>query len=120
MPKVKNLLLKEIVRGWQLPLPPDKIHLLPHAVIAPMGLVTQLTIDERGEMVPKHRLTHNQSFEFSTGTAVNSRVIPDSLTPCRNGTALCRFIHYVVDVRKQAHPTAQILMTKLDFKAAYR
>jgi hypothetical protein len=84
-----------------------------------MGLVTQSMIDKCGEMVPKNRLTHNQLFEFSTGTAVNSRVIPDSLTPCRYGTALHRFIHYVVDVCK-AHPTTQNLMTKVDFKAAYQ
>ncbi len=84
-----------------------------------MGLVTQSTIGECDENLPKNRLANDQSFEFSTGTAANSQVILDSLTPCCYGTALSRFIQDVVDVRK-AHPTTKILMTKLDFKAAYQ
>ena len=34
-------------------------------------------------------------------------------------TALRRFIHYIVDLRR-TDPGTRILMTKLDFKAAYR
>ena len=116
---VKKLLIKEVERGWQLPLPPEKIHLLPNAVVAPMGIVTQATINKHGEIIPKDRLTHDQSFEFSKGTSVNARVIFDRLTPCRYGTALRRFIHYIVELR-QINPDTRILMTKLDIKAAYR
>ena len=116
---VTKLLIKEVDRGWQLPLPPENIRLLPHAVVAPIGLVTQATINAHGEIIPKDRLTHDQSFEFSPGTSVNARVIFDSLTPCRYGTALRRFIHYIVDLRR-IYPDTRILMTKLDFKAAYR
>ena len=116
---VKSLLQMEVICGWQLPLPRHLISKLPGVVIAPLGLVSQSTINSRGEHVPKHRLTHDQSFNFTPGSSVNSRVIVDVLTPCCYGTALRRFIHYIVDLRHR-HPTTRILLTKLDFKAAYR
>ena len=85
-----------------------------------MGIVTQATINKYGEMTPKDRLTHYQSFQFSKGTSVNARMIFENLTPpWRYGTALWRFIHYIVDLRK-IDPDTRILITKLDFKAAYR
>ena len=116
---VKELLHKEVIRGWQLPLPPHCLHQLPGAVVAPLGLVSQFTINEQGKQVSKHRLTHDQSFNFSPENSVNFRVLHESLTTCRYGTALRRFIHFIVDVRRR-HPTTPILLTKLDFKAAYR
>ena len=99
---VTILLIKEVDRGWQIPLPPENIRLLPDAVVAPIGLVTQATINAHREIIPKDRLTHDQSFEFSPGrrTSVNARVKFDSLTPCRYSTALQRFIHYIVDLRR--------------------
>jgi hypothetical protein len=101
--RVQCLLHKEVQRGWQLPLPPEKLTLLPGAVVAPLGLVSQATINDRGEVIPKDRITHDQSFNFSARNSVNSRVILDSLTPCRYGTALRRLLHYIVDVRRR-HP----------------
>ena len=117
--KVEGLLRKEVQRGWQLPLPPDKLVQLPGAIVAPLGLVSQATINDRGEVIPKDRITHDQSFNYSANNSVNSRVIPESLTPCRYGTALKRLLHYIIDVRRR-HPKRRILMTKLDVKAAYR
>ena len=116
---VKKLLHKEVERGWQLPLPPEKLAKLPGAIVAPLGLVSQNTINDRGEIIPKDRITHDQSFDFSPSNSVNHRVIPDSLTPCRYGTAMKRLVHYTVDTRRR-HPRIRILVTKLDVKAAYR
>ena len=116
---VQTLIWKEVAHGWQLPLPRKLISELPGVAVAPLGLVSQATINARGEIVPKHRLTHDQSFEFQAGASVNSRVQFDQLTPCRYGTALRRFIHYIVDLQRR-YPTTKILLTKLDFKAAYR
>ena len=116
---VQTLLRKEVLQGWQLPLPRHRILHLPGVLLAPLGLVTQATINSRGEITPKHRLTHDQSFEIQPGVSVNSRLLPDQLTPCRYGTALRRFLHFIVDLRRR-HPATRILLTKLDFKAAYR
>ena len=63
--RVQELLHKEVLRGWQLPLPPENLILLPGAIVAPLGLVSQATINERGEIIPKDRITHDQSFNFS-------------------------------------------------------
>jgi hypothetical protein len=119
MEAVQHLLHKEVVRGWQLPLPPDKLNLLPGAIVAPLGLAAQNTINERGEIVPKNRLIHDQTFDFSPANSVNHRVIPDSLTPCRYGTAMKRILHNITNTRRR-HPKRRILITKLDVKAAYR
>ena len=116
---VQSLLQTEVLQGWQLPLPRHLISQLPGVVIAPLGMVSQSNINARGEIVPKHRLTHDQSFEFTPGTSVNSRVITEELTLCCYGTALRRFIHYIVE-RRHCHPKTRILITKLDVKAAYR
>ena len=116
---VQTLLKREVSNGWQLPLPRHLIASLPGVTVAPLGLVTQSTINARGEIIPKHRLTHDQSFEMQPGSSVNSRVEHQHLTPCRYGTALRRFLHFIVDLRRR-HPTTRILLTKLDFKAAYR
>ena len=117
--QVKTLLLKEVQRGWQLPLPPEKLLLLPGAILAPLGLAEQATINDRGEIVQKHRITHDQSFNYSGKNSINARVIQEQLTPCVFGTALRRLLHYMAHLR-QRHPTRRILITKLDVKAAYR
>ena len=49
--------------------------------MAPMNIMHQDTIDETGQVVEKKRLTHNKSYEFGSGTSVNSRVRSDELLP---------------------------------------
>jgi hypothetical protein len=51
-----------VEHGWQLILPKEALPSILRAVLAPLGLVEQDTINERAEIVPKWRLTHNQSF----------------------------------------------------------
>jgi len=46
-------------------------------------------------------------------------VIEDELTPCRYGFALLRFIHKIAALRA-IYPAARILLSKFDFKSAYR
>jgi hypothetical protein len=112
----------EVVHGWQLPLPPAVALLIPGAIIAPMGLVEQATINEQGEIVDKLRLTHDQSFNPIKGThrSVNARVNPLRLTtPCMFGRSLLRHIHQIVALRHR-HPTKTILQSKVDWKSTYR
>jgi hypothetical protein len=42
--------------------------------MAPMNIMAQNTINELGRIVPKDRLTHDQSWKWSSGTSVNSRI----------------------------------------------
>jgi hypothetical protein len=120
-PTLEKMMKAEVGHGWQLPLPPAAALLIPGAVIAPMGLVEQATINERGEIVDKLRVTHDQSFNPVRGThrSVNDRVDRTLLTPCMFGRALLRHIHQIVALRHR-HPAEIILQSKVDWKSAYR
>ena len=104
-----------------LPLPLSKIHLLPGALLAPMNIVTQDTIDEKGNIIPKFRLTHDQSFKFVKGsnTSLNSRLRKDELPPCYFGWVIRRLVNWIVAARRK-YPGRRIFATKVDFKSAYR
>ncbi len=120
-PTLEKMMSSEVRHGWQLPLPLSAALLIPHAVVAPMGLVEQATINERGEIVDKLRVTHDQSYNPVKGTrrSVNDRVYRDELTPCMFGRALLRHIHQIVALRYR-HPNAIILQSKVHWKSAYR
>jgi hypothetical protein len=48
-----NMLMDEVSRGWQLILPREVVLQLHQAVLAPLGLFKQDTINEFSEIVPK-------------------------------------------------------------------
>jgi hypothetical protein len=56
--------------------------------MAPMNIMAQNTISELGKIVPKDRLTHDQSWKWSSGTSVNSRV-----QKIAHLSMLLRFLH---------------------------
>ena len=110
---------KEVVRGWQLPLPIDKIHLIPGAVAAPMGFPKQFTIDEKGNRYEKGRTTHDQSFnaafkEDGIKRSVNDRVREEDLTPLEYGHTALRHIHRLLALREK-HPGVHLPQAKIDF-----
>ncbi len=98
-----ELLLKlvsdNIIRGFALPLPLDKIRRIPGVLLAPLNIQLQKTINERGEIIPKNRMTHDQSWKRQLGTSVNSRVDEEKLVPCYFGQALKRIINWCVAAR---------------------
>lgn len=101
-------------------LPIDYINSLHNGELAPVGVDDKFWSDlPGGSRKTKFRLTHDQSFEASLGTSVNSWVIREKLNPLFYGGCLSRVIHYIVDIRLR-HPTTPILGGKSDFKAAYR
>jgi hypothetical protein len=116
---LKDLVNKDIIHGYGLPLPLDKLIRLPGAVLAPMNVAAQNTIDEFGRIIAKDRLTHDQSFDFSEKSSVNSRVIWDDLPPVRYGQCIKRIINYAVATRRK-YPGQKILASKIDIKSAYR
>jgi hypothetical protein len=92
---------------------------VPGALIAPMNIMEQNTIDEFGSIIPKQRLTHDQSFTWSSGTSVNSRIDFTTLLPCKYGACLRRLINFAVAARRQ-YPNKRLLAMKVDYKSAYR
>jgi len=118
-PKLLSIFGKEVEKGWQLTLPISTLQHLPGAVVGPVGIVSQDSINAFGHRLPKDRPIHNQSFSFGSGQSLNNRVIEDEHTPCRHCFALLRFIHKIAALRA-IYPAARILLLKSDFKSAYR
>jgi hypothetical protein len=111
---------KEIQRGWMIPILPDHAKLLEKATISPMGIVSQLTINERGEVIPSNRITHDLSFPGAASKqSINSRTRLDELIPCNYGHMLARCIHHIVQLRMK-FTNSPIVIQKVDFKSAYR
>ena len=62
------MLVAEVECGWQLILPRTAVFQVPEAVITPLGLVLQDSINELGNVIPKWHLTHDQSFNAIPNT----------------------------------------------------
>jgi hypothetical protein len=85
-----------------------------------MGVVSQSTINELGEIIPSNRVTHDLSFPGPiSGLSINSRTKMDCLEPCYYGHTLSCLIHQIVAYRTE-YPTLPIVLQKVDFKSAYR
>ena len=111
---------KEVVKGWNLILPENKVHLIPGLEITPLGVADQLGVSSSGEFISKLRVTHDLSFPgANSGESINSRTTSDSLEPCMFGHTLLRVIHHIVYLRTK-YPGEIILLRKEDFKSAYR
>jgi hypothetical protein len=71
----RKLISKDVKYSYSLPIPLDSVTKVKGLVMAPMNIMAQNTIDEHGRIVPKDRLTHDQSWIWSgSGTSVNSCV----------------------------------------------
>eukprot|EP00957_Ditylum_brightwellii_P107943 8233778-Ditylum_brightwellii.AAC.1 len=107
---LRNLIKKDVMFAYSLILPLHKIMRIPGALLAPMNIMRQNTIDNLGHIIEKHCLTHNQSYLWGLSTSVNSRVQKDKLLPCMFGYCAAR----------RAHLTAPILASKIDYKSTYK
>eukprot|EP00979_Chaetoceros_neogracilis_P013087 scaffold3660_cov246-Chaetoceros_neogracile.AAC.3 len=111
---------KEVNYGWSIPLLPHHAFKIPFAIVSPMGLVNQASINELGDIVYKDRVTHDLSFPGAISeTSVNSRLDSDLFLDCEYGHMLKRCINYIA-VCRYHQPTKRILIRKDDFKSAYR
>jgi hypothetical protein len=109
---LKLLVNDDIIHGFALPLPLDKIAQIQGILLAPLNIQAQNTIDDTGRIVPKDRLTHNQSYKWSySGTSVNSQVDKGELLPCVYGGAIRRLVNWAVAARNK-YPTTRIYATK--------
>jgi hypothetical protein len=116
---LQHLMLKDVHFGYCLPLPLAKAKKIPDILIAPMNIQQQNTIDEFGRIIPKDCQTHDQSFKWSSGTSVNSRVKTEELLPCMFGACIKWIVNWVVTTC-QLFPNVPILASKIDFKSAFQ
>ncbi len=76
-------------------------------------------INEHGQIVEKDRLTHDQSFKWSSGTSVNNQTQADKLLPCMFGACIMRIVNWAVAAPRK-FPNVKILALKFDFKSAFQ
>ncbi|OEU12035.1 hypothetical protein FRACYDRAFT_245162 [Fragilariopsis cylindrus CCMP1102] len=111
---------KEVKHGFMVPVSVEIVKEIKNAMIQAVGIVSQWTINAKGERVVKKRLTHDLSYWITQSYAsVNSRCNLDKYPPMIYGWCLIRIIHYIVALRA-AFPDKRILISKYDFSDAYR
>jgi hypothetical protein len=117
---VHNLLFKDVTHGFSMPIPPEIVPKLLHAMVQPFGVAKQTTLNDKGERVLKYRLTQDLSYSLTGyNRSVNSRIDMDSYVEMIYGYCLTRIIHYIVALRLK-HPHKRILLSKYDYSDAYR
>ncbi len=77
---LRALVNNDITYGFAIPFPLNKIEKLKGILFVPLNIQAQNTIGKTGWIVPKNRLTHNQSYKWkSFSTSVNSWVRKENL-----------------------------------------
>jgi hypothetical protein len=102
-----------------VPIPTSYIPKILHSEVAPVGIAHQWQVHDGGSLLPKYRLTHDQSFEATVGQSVNKRVIKEKLEDLHYGHCLSRLLHHIISLRIR-YPDTKILIAKTDSKGAYR
>jgi hypothetical protein len=117
---VKKLLLKDVTHGFSMPVLPSIVPRLLCALVQPLGVAKQTTLNAQGQRILKYRLTQDLSYSL-TGMckSVNSRIDMDCYSEMIYGWCLIRIIHYIVALRAR-YPTHHILISKYDYSDAYR
>jgi hypothetical protein len=71
---LQQLIVKDVMYGFGWTIPLSTVHSIQGALLAPMNIMKQNIINEQGQIIPKDRLTYNESYAWRLGTSVNSRV----------------------------------------------
>ena len=98
---LEKLVSKDVIYDYSLPVPLTKLSCIPGALMVPMNIMKQNTIDEQGRVVERDRPIHNQSYLWSSGTSVNSRVDKELLLPCMFGGCIRRLTNWAVAAIKK-------------------
>ncbi len=120
--RVGELLAMDVIHGFTIPLPVGVVKLIPGAMVQPLGLVQQWTIDQDGLRKAKFRLTQDLSFSTDRKlrpTSIHSRVDIRAYIEMVYGWCLPRIVHFIVALRSQ-NPKLLIFISKYDYSGAYR
>jgi hypothetical protein len=115
---LQQLIVKNITYGFSLAILLSTVHSIQGSILAPMNIMKKNIINEQGQIIPKDRLTQDQSYAWRSGTSVNSLVWIEDFIPCRFGACIQWLVNYAVAVRKK-YPNRRILATN-DYNSAYR
>jgi hypothetical protein len=110
---LQKLVGKDVSYKYRFAIPLSSVTTIPGVCMALMNIMSQNTINKEGQVVPKDRLTHDQSWRWSSGTSVNSQVQKDLLVTCCCGYCIRGLVNWAVAARRQ-HPNQWILGTKVD------
>jgi hypothetical protein len=88
-----KLISKDVKYGYSVPIPLESVTRIPGLEMAPMNIMVQNRINEFGRVIPKDRLTHDQSWKWGSGTFINSRVRKELLQECRYGFCIRRIVN---------------------------
>ena len=89
------------------------------AVVIPIDVVQQASMNEEGERYIKRRTTHDASFPPPSGKSINHRMFHDLPEPCFYRYCLLRLLHSIHSIKIQ-HRAVIILLIKYDIDAVYR
>jgi len=113
-----NLVTKDVQFGFQMPITTEAALKIPHACLAPYGIIDQTTLDDSGNIVPKLRLAHDQSFKPKSGHSLNDRLDHEDFIPLTYRKCLLRTIHYIHALQWN-YPITPIVRGKVDYRSAY-
>lgn len=119
LPIVTKAFADDIKKGYAIIVTKDCLKNLKDAEVYPLGMQHQATINERGEIIPKKRLTHNLSNKKKEKISINQRIREDELPETIYGHAIHRFLHKIHCIRFH-NPNEPILCAKNDIDKAYR
>jgi hypothetical protein len=116
-----KLICKDVNYGYSIAIPILCVTSIPGLCMAPMNIMAQNTIDELGIIVSKDRLAYDQSWKWSSGTSINSRVQKSSSKrlACRYGFCIRWLVNWAVAVRRK-YSNQHIMATKIDWKLAHQ
>jgi hypothetical protein len=118
--KAGELLSKDVVHGFSIPVSPGIVEKIKGAMVQPFGLATQFGLAADGSRKVKHRLTQDLSFSLTKPEmSVNSRIDMDQYPEMFYGWCISRVIHFIVSLRI-AYPHRRIFISKYDYSDAYR
>ena len=112
-PTVTKLMAQDVELGFGIPLTIESVRKMPGAEVYPVGCQDQLTINERGEVIPKKRVTHDLSHNRKEGQSVNQRVREEEIPGVIFGYAMLRMLRMIHHLRWN-HPNDRILCNKID------
>ena len=116
---LRKVMAKDAKYGYAFPVTFDCARQLKHGRAGPLGVAQHAGIDEKGEIILKDRLAHDQTFSMGHAPSLNRLVDESVLIDLVYGWCIDRLIHQLVAIR-QKHPSERILICKFDWGAAYR
>ena len=121
--QVLLLLTKDVTHGFSVPIPVGSITRILGAAVQPLGMATQMSVDNQGNPKVKFRLTQDLTFSSEPPPApprsINGRIQMESYPEMTYGWCLPRTLHFIVSLRWH-QPSRRILIGKYDYSDAYR